>query len=349
MRVTAVLSTVMILLLVACGGGEDDATLAPTVFVPTATPRSTPLPPVALTPIAFGSADVPLRVLYITDADDDDVADAVLNVETALNTDLTNERLAALDLEMTIELERSTDVSTMLDAVCLQRDVLAWVDAFSYAVAAERCDAMPLFGVERSVTIDGLPDDVSADTTEGIAFDIVYAASTDPAPTGVSDLAGATVCRLGVSDPISWVYFSLALRAADVNPITDLAGVVDVEDYAAILAGINDGICTVGAIPEGTLADIAEETTGIDEDDFAMLRSSWPTIPHAILIAPPSGSIEADLIESFSTQLTTLLEDETFSEGLAVLVPHDQIVPVRALDFRTFIRWLDDAGWAMGR
>ncbi len=350
MRATTVFLTFIlsVLILAACGGSDSDSTPPPTIILPTQTPRSTPLPPVN-TPIVYGSEELPVRVLYVSSADADDLRDAELSVSTALNTDLVNERLAELGLIMTVEIERADDMLAVLDAVCIQRNVLAWVDAFTYAAAAERCQAVPILGVQRSLDIAGLPDDVSADTQAGLSFDIVYRANFPTELENLEGLAGRRLCRLSATDTISWVYLGLALRAENVNPISDLVGVVDVEDYSAMLTAIADSDCDAGAIPAGTLPTLIDETNGVATDDFETLAQTWPTIPHAILIAPPTDSIAPDLIESFNTQLQASLEDDVFSDALAVLVPHDGIVQVRTLDFRNFTRWLDAAGWAMGR
>lgn len=350
MRATTVFLTFVltVFIVAACGGSGDDGTPPPSIIVPTATPRSTPLPPVN-TPAIYGSADVPLRVLYVSSAEADLLTDAELSVATAINTDLTNERLAALDLMMTVQFERADTMQAVLDAVCLQRDVLAWVDAFTYVAAAERCDAQPLLGIQQAIEIEGLPDGVSAQTRDGIAFDIVYRADLPTPPESLAGVVGLTACRLSATDPISWIYFSLALQAEGVNPVVALTGFEDVENYSAMLEALSDGNCDLGAIPADTLSGLVRETDGVNTSDIETFSAVWPTVPHGVLIAPPEGNIPPDVVESFITQLQALTDDDDFRDALQIVVPFDQFVAVQVSDFRAFVRWLDDAGWMMGR
>ncbi len=348
MRAMTVFLTFILALfiLTACGGGDEDTAPPSTIIVASPTPRSTPLPPVN-TPVFYGSTDLPLRVLYIPPTGASNVTDAEISVSEALNTNLTNIRLEELGLTMQVQLEPVENMLAALDAVCIQRDALAWVDAFTYAAAVERCDAQPLLGVQREISINGLPDGVEVSTQDGIQIEIIYRADLSTPPQNITELAGLTFCRLSRLDAISWVYLGLALQAEGVNPLLDLGGVVDVEDYSAMLSALDDGTCDVGAIPSGTLAALIEATDGVTEDEILILSSTIPTIPHDILIAPPDESIPPDIIQSFVSQLLSLQGDDDFSDALQLLIPYDQIIEVRALDFRRFLSWLDDAGWAM--
>jgi len=50
---------------------------------------------------------------------------------------------------------------------------------------------------------------------------------------------------------IGWVEPALLLQANGINPFADLARMVDVEDDDAVLAGLLDGTCDVGAVAMG--------------------------------------------------------------------------------------------------
>ncbi|MBS1249719.1 MAG: Phosphate-import protein PhnD [Chloroflexi bacterium] len=63
----------------------------------------------------------------------------------------------------------------------------------------------------------------------------------------LADLAGKTFCR---PDPLStsgWIIPSITLKAAGVDPDTDLAEVVDAGSHDASVAGVYNGDCDAGA------------------------------------------------------------------------------------------------------
>lgn len=375
------IAVLLIFLMVACGGSDrQEATTAPTVVLPSATPRSTPLPPVG-TAVPFGSAAQPLRLLFVVDdATDDDLIAAIDDLSGAFNDPASTstdpvasddvEALAtALATEVAIEdaneiaepfslvlaLALVDDASTAIDAVCGQERALAWVDAFSYFAAQQRCDAQALYTLRRSSLLEFLPDDIEANTTQGLSFDIVYSDALDPQPSSLSDLRGLTMCRVTALDPTSWVYPALSLQGAGVNPFTDLADVRDVEDYSAILTSIfspiEDGGCDFGAIPSGSLRDlvavVSAENDEISRADFATLPATWPTVPHLILIAPDDDVLPEALLAAFSARFDSLRDEEDFGAIFASILEYETIVPIDAADLRAFVNWVRAAGWAM--
>jgi phosphonate transport system substrate-binding protein len=63
----------------------------------------------------------------------------------------------------------------------------------------------------------------------------------------LEDLAGKTFCR---PDPLStsgWIIPSITLKAAGIDPDTDLAQVVDAGSHDASVAGVYNGDCDAGA------------------------------------------------------------------------------------------------------
>ncbi|GAB4537311.1 MAG: phosphate/phosphite/phosphonate ABC transporter substrate-binding protein [Anaerolineales bacterium] len=69
----------------------------------------------------------------------------------------------------------------------------------------------------------------------------------DSGITSLADLKGKTFCR---PDPLStsgWIIPSLTMKAAGVNPETDLAQIVDAGSHDAVVAGVYNGDCDAGA------------------------------------------------------------------------------------------------------
>jgi phosphonate transport system substrate-binding protein len=69
----------------------------------------------------------------------------------------------------------------------------------------------------------------------------------DSGLNALTDLAGKTFCR---PDPLStsgWIIPSLTMRAAGINPETDLAEIVDSGSHDAVAAAVYNGECDAGA------------------------------------------------------------------------------------------------------
>lgn len=301
-------------------------------------------------------------------------------LEAQLNYRLTfenqNEHLRYLGLSLAVQVTGFDTMREALTAVCSGRPTLVWVDAFTYIAAEQACGAQPLYAVRLSdeEVVEGLPEDITVDGETGLTFDIVYNTRLGTLPNGVVDLAGTTVCRLGPTDPISWGYFSLTLRGAGLNPITDFASIVDVDDYAAmVLEILNDDeeTCQVGAIPHGTLEDIleyladeADEDEGFPEIDLEALDSpirllldgqeTWPEVPHMVLIASPEPVLSADFREPVVASFDELIDDIgnpslEVEDVLAPFLRYEEIVAVDASDYNDFRAWLLAARWQMGQ
>ena len=86
----------------------------------------------------------------------------------------------------------------------------------------------------------------------------------------------------------TWLVPSLMLRAADVDPLYGLAGVLDVADYDAIASGIYNGDCQAGAVPYRTFPNrLGSELRALDDlrDKMAVVESS-PEIPYGVMVYP---------------------------------------------------------------
>jgi hypothetical protein len=226
---------------------------------------------------------------------------------------------------------------------------LVWVDAFTYIAAERTCGATPLLGVQRS----------AREGRNGVAFDIVYDQRLRPFPTTVAELARRTLCRIKGDDPLNWVYPSLALRAAGVDPVSDLEAIVEVEDAEALVEAVFDETCEAGAIPAGQLdtlvrrlqsADPPVEINSRETPDVAVLldgEETWPEVPYPVLIAPTEGVLPTTLRDPLMTALQEIIDDTTRDDALRTLVNYRALVPRTAEDYDNFRQWLNDAKWGM--
>lgn len=81
----------------------------------------------------------------------------------------------------------------------------------------------------------------------------------DSGITSLADLKGKTFCR---PDPLStsgWIIPSLTLKAAGIDPATDLAQIVDAGSHDAVVAGVYNGDCDAGATYVDARSRIEEE------------------------------------------------------------------------------------------
>ena len=128
----------------------------------------------------------------------------------------------------------TTEYAGAVEAMCSDppEAQMASLNTFSYVLANERC------GVEAKLVA----------TRFGTAsYNGQIIVKADSGIMGLADLAGKTFCR---PDPLStsgWIIPSLYLRAAGVNPDTDLAEVVDAGSHDAVVAAVYNGDCDAGA------------------------------------------------------------------------------------------------------
>ena len=128
----------------------------------------------------------------------------------------------------------ATEYAGVVEAMCSDppKAQMSSLATFSYVLAAERgCAEAALVAVRYGSAVYNGQIFVRADS--GIE--------------SIEDLAGKTFCR---PDPLStsgWIIPSITLKAAGVDPDTDLAEVVDAGSHDAAVAGVYNGDCDAGS------------------------------------------------------------------------------------------------------
>lgn len=320
-------------MLAACGGSDDSGPAATPIPQATSTPRSTPLPTLEEAPILRGDPERPVVMGFVVAEVNRDTREAQEALETALND--------AVE-DVAFEVQNYNNMGELLDAVCGSTAAVVWVDAFTYIAAERECAAQPLFAVRLSSQrqLPGMPDDVTVNLSAGIVFDVIYTTRLGTIGSLIN-LSNRPICRISSTDPISWIYFGMALRSAGVNPL-DLPTVVDVDDYAAMLAAIDDRECDVGAIPRGTRESLAD-AADVNAENFNELTVTWPSIPHGVLIASPA--LGSELI----AQVRTAVSELSTNDDLLLLAEAESIAVASSGSYTQFRRWLSEIGWEMER
>lgn len=178
----------------------------------------------------------------------------------------------------------ATEYAGAIEALCSDPPEahVASLATFAYVLAADRgcADAAMLSVRFGSPTYNGQ-----------------FLVRADSGITDLSQLAGKTFCR---PDPLStsgWVIPSVMLRAAGVNPDTDLAQIVDAGSHDGVAAAVYNGDCDVGAT-------YVDARTTIEED--------YPDVMEATVVIAIEPDIPNDGVQfqkDFDPELRTKIVD----------------------------------------
>lgn len=311
LRVALVFAAALLaLLLPACR--REAPVAAPVVrATPMPTPRSTPLPPVA-TIAAPGSAESPLRMALIpvdasrSDETDADRLDAASRFADALSA----------EAGLVVDVVLVDTPAAALSALCAstpEQVAAAWLDGITYQAALALECGVPVLQVER-----GAPNPQA-----GMA--VVIVADRSLGLTGVGPLAGRTFCRLDLADAESWLAPALALRAAGVDPVADLAAVRDYDDYDALLTAVAAGECAAAGLSEMRFDQLADDL----RDELRVIGRT-PPLPFALLLYPASLPLgerlrltDALLALAFDPERAAVLSPLLGQAALARVEPDD--------------------------
>jgi phosphonate transport system substrate-binding protein len=124
----------------------------------------------------------------------------------------------------------------------------------------------------------------------------------DSGLNAITDLAGKTFCR---PDPLStsgWIIPSLTMRAAGINPETDLAEIVDSGSHDAVAAAVYNGECDAGAT-------YIDARTRIEED--------YPDVMEVVTVIEVTEDIPNDGVQ-YASSLSRELRDQINAALLAI-------------------------------
>ena len=146
----------------------------------------------------------------------------------------------------------ATEYAGAIEAMCSDppEAEMASLNTFSYVLANERCGIEAELVAVRfgSPTYNG---QIIARAESGIA--------------SITDLEGKTFCR---PDPLStsgWIIPELTMRAAGLDPQSDLAEIVDAGSHDAVVAAVYNGDCDAGATYVDARGTLEEEEPDVME------------------------------------------------------------------------------------
>jgi len=193
----------------------------------------------------------------------------------------------------------ATEYAGVIEAMCSDpaKAHMGSLATFAYILAADRgCAEAALVSVRYGSAVYNGQIFVRADS--GI--------------TSIEELAGKTFCR---PDPLStsgWIIPSITLKAAGIDPDTDLAQVVDAGSHDASIAGVYNGDCDAGS-------SYVDARTRVEED--------YPDVMDVITVIEISADIPNDgvqFVTSFDADMkaqivAALLAIAETEEGVAAL------------------------------
>jgi len=163
----------------------------------------------------------------------------------------------------------------------------------------------------------------------------------------IEDLAGKTFCRADALSTSGWIFPSITLKAAGVDPDTDLAGIVDAGSHDASVSGVYNGDCDAGSSyvdartrVEETYPDVMDKVVVIsvsaDIPNDGVQYS--PVVPreirdqlNAVLMAMPETEAGAEALEAAYQWNELVLKDDTFYD------PFRQVLDAAGVDVESLM------------
>lgn len=200
---------------------------------------------------------------------------------------------------LVVEASVATEYAGVIEA--LQSDPpsahMASLATFSYVVAADRGVAE----VELVSVRYGRP-----------FYDGQIIANVDAGITSLEDLEGKSFAR---PDPLStsgWIIPSLTMRAAGINPDTDLEQVVDAGGHTGVVTAVYNGDVDAGATFVDARGNIEEDFPDVNER-VIVIEVSAPIPNDGVQFHP---SVPEDIRESIVEALLAIAETEEGAEAL---------------------------------
>jgi phosphonate transport system substrate-binding protein len=287
---------------------------------PMAEPTEEPMAEPTEEPMAepsVGTEDNPFIMAFVPSGD----ADAVLASGSAI-TDRISE-ITGLVVESSVP----TTYVSAIEAMCAGEAHAGALNTFGYIVASERgCADVALVSVRFGSTT--------------YAGQLITRA--DSGITSIADLAGKTFCR---PDPIStsgWIIPSISMKAAGVDPDTDLAEVIDAGGHDGVVRAVYNGDCDAGST-------FVDARTGV-EDEFPDVLDVVVVIEESAPIPNDTVSFSPDVPDDVRTAIVdamlAMAADETDSQLFASSDFYEWagLEPIEDSYYDTFRPQLDAAG-----
>jgi ABC-type phosphate/phosphonate transport system substrate-binding protein len=222
---------------------------------------STPLPTLPPT-IAPGSADNPVRIVFVNDAAGRAADNAAETLQEAL------QEATGLTVSVSLQASDRDAVQTLCDAFGGPQ-ALAFVSGPGYSAASALGCGAPLF--------------LAQGEDDALNREIMLIASEDSEIAVLSDLADKMFCRLAASDLDTWQAPSLLMLAEGLSPTSVLQAVEDVADLDTLVERVASGDCDAAAL---AVTDF-ERIAGSEMQETIARLPQTVAVPYGVMMIPP--------------------------------------------------------------
>ncbi len=318
---------ILVLALSACQPAAPAATEAPTTAAPTQAPP-TAVPPTAVPPTAVPPTEAPAAPTIGTE--ENPIIWAVVPSGETERVVSGFDQITNLIFDQTglvIKPLVATEYAGVIEAMCANppKAQMGSLATFAYILASQRgCADVSLVSVRfGSATYNG---QIIARVDSGI--------------TSIADLKGKTFCR---PDPLStsgWIVPSIEMKAAGINPDTDLAQIVDAGSHDAVVSAVYNGDCDAGSTFVDARTSVEDQFPDV-MDKVAVISVSSPIPNDGVQFVP---SFDPAIRDQVVQALLDLSETDAGKEAINVAYQWDGLQKVDDTFYDQFRQVLDAAG-----
>lgn len=318
LNVVIALAVVFSMLLAACqpAATPTQAPEPPAESQPTEPPAE-PEPAVGALPDNLGTEENPIIWAVVPSGETERVVSGFESV-----ADLLFEETG-----LVIEPFVATEYAGVIEALCSNppQAHMASLATFAYILGKER----------------GCADAALVSTRFGIpTYNGQIIARADSDINSIADLEGKTFCR---PDPLStsgWVIPSITMRAAGINPDTDLSQIVDAGSHDAVVSGVYNGDCDAGSTYVDARTRLEEQFPDV-MDQVKVVEVSIDIPNDGVQFVPEMSD---ELRQKITDGLLAIAETEEGKEALNTAYQWEGLQEVNDSFYDPFRQVLDASG-----
>ncbi|MCJ7667051.1 MAG: phosphate/phosphite/phosphonate ABC transporter substrate-binding protein [Anaerolineae bacterium] len=204
-------------------------------------------------PPALGTKDNPIVLAFVPSGDTPEIIESADEI-----TKLLSEKTGYV-IEGTV----ATSYSAVIEAMCAGKAHMGTLATFAYVLAHQKCRV----------------DVALVASRYGSAFytgEII--AGADTGITKIEDLAGKTMCWVEATSTSGYIIPRIMLKAAGVDPDTDLAQQLEAGSHDNVALGVYSGDCDAGACYIDARDKIADKYPDVYDKTVVIAES--PEIPN---------------------------------------------------------------------
>lgn len=225
---------------------------------------------------------------------------------------------------LTIKGSVASSYGAVVEAMGAGNAHAAWLPTFSYILAHEKYEVTPLLAVSRF-----------GKTT----YASLLITKTGSGITDIAGLKGKKFCRPDAESTSGWIVPSITLKAAGVDPETDLT-VVDLGNHDGVVTGVYNGDCDAGAIFDDARGNVEKDLS--DVKDVVAVMATSDAIPNDNLSVVKG--FPKDVSDKLTAGLQVVLASDAGKEALKTLYSVEALESIGDDFYDTFRATLSKAG-----